>query len=209
MGLLATEFSHFSLSRLRKSDTVLPMAQVLTPLQPSFGKENKLDEERMVQISQGMTKSPEMIRSKRETKMMSSLSKHSNKNSVTFGLIIVREYKMTMGDNPSVSYGAPVQLDWEYQEQEEQDLEEYEKNRRIRRSLRHLVLNHYQRTEILEAAGFSHGDIRRAQAEMNRLKRQRYQTQTTAPASEVTQAVVAVGSKVKNLFGRKKKKAKQ
>lgn len=182
------------------------MAQVLTPLQPSFGNNGMLHEDRKMQMSPEVSKSAEM---KREKRQITSTSSAANKNSVTFGLIVVREYKMTLGDNPSVSYGAPVQLDWEYQEQDSQDLEEYEKSRTSRRHLRHLVLNHYQRMEILEAAGFSHGDIRRAQAEMNRLKRQRAQTQVTAPTSEITQSVVAVGSKVKNLFGRKKKKAKQ
>jgi hypothetical protein len=49
--------------------------------------------------------------------------------SVTFDKIIIREYALTIGDNPSCSIGAPISLSWKYSaEHIELTLDEYEQS---------------------------------------------------------------------------------
>jgi hypothetical protein len=90
------------------------------------------------------------------------MNAQETKPRVHFGDIDIRTYAMTIGDNPSVSIGPPVALSWSYKEEEEtQDLEEYEKLRKgRRRKPRYLVLNYYQRIEIIEGAGVEAKEIK-------------------------------------------------
>ena len=89
------------------------------------------------------------------------------------------------------SYGAPVGLDWEYIEYESLDLDEYENNRGKRRTLRALILNYYQRCDILENAGYTKSAIARATRAINKDKRQRNMTQFFAPVDKVQELVTA------------------
>jgi hypothetical protein len=62
---------------------------------------------------------------------------------VVFHEVLIRNYSQTIGDNPSVSYGPPISLDWDYEEVEPISLEEYEKSRGPRRNTRQMMLNYY------------------------------------------------------------------
>jgi hypothetical protein len=51
----------------------------------------------------------------------------NNKNNVQFSTVHVREYNLCLGDNPSVTCGAPISLDWYYEkEQSYSSVDEYE-----------------------------------------------------------------------------------
>jgi hypothetical protein len=85
---------------------------------------------------------------------------------VRFGSIHIREYAMTLGDNPCVSIGPPVMMSWEYTAKEEtsQPIEDFEKTRVGKRRHKHrLLLNYYQRHEILESAGVTKKEIQTAE----------------------------------------------
>jgi hypothetical protein len=81
---------------------------------------------------------------------------------VTFGSVSIREYHVRLDDNPACRIGAPVGIDWEYQERLDQPLDAYEASRATptnkRRQAHQLVLNYYQRRERLLAAGYSDDD---------------------------------------------------
>jgi hypothetical protein len=85
---------------------------------------------------------------------------------VRFGSIRIREYAMTLGDNPCVSIGPPVMLSWECTAKEEtsQPIEDFEKTRVGKRRHKHrLLLNYYQRHAILESAGMTKQEIQTAE----------------------------------------------
>lgn len=93
---------------------------------------------------------------------------------VKFQHIIVREYAQTIGDNPSVGYGAPITLDWEYEENEPLDLDLYEGARGGRRNIRQMHLNAYQRKNIfVHKYGFSEQEVKAAKKATNKVRSQR------------------------------------
>jgi hypothetical protein len=113
---------------------------------------------------------------------------------VRFHEIQVRAYEQTMGDNPSVSYGPPISLDWVYEELEPMDLEVYEATRRPRRTMRQMMLNFYNRRDILtRRCGFSEEELKVAKHEANKIKRGRAMTKALLPyqiMEEVMQSAV-------------------
>ena len=73
------------------------------------------------------------------------------KRNVSFSHLQVREYAITLGDNPSVSSGPPVTLDWSYDPQEKTAPVDAFEAVRIRRPSSHLVLSDRQRAQLLLA----------------------------------------------------------
>lgn len=70
---------------------------------------------------------------------------------------------MTLGDNPSVSIGAPVTMSDGYTELDSMTIDDYERSRSKRQSL---LLSYYERQEILNAAGISRKEIERAERQV-------------------------------------------
>jgi len=97
---------------------------------------------------------------------------------VMFSDIQIRMYSMTLGDNPSCSIGPPVQLDWNYEEYLPMDLQAYE-NARYYHDARYqeqLLLSADRRIKILQRAGFSYQQLRRAERAVLRVRRERMLT---------------------------------
>jgi hypothetical protein len=124
---------------------------------------------------------------------------------VSFSNVVVRGYCMTLGDNPSCSYGPPVCLDWKYEDIATVTLEDYEANRGKRRSLRQMVMSYYLRVEILEKVGHTQNEIKSVMKEVNKLKRQREMTKLFAPVMGVESALKSAGRKAKRAVGGPKK----
>jgi hypothetical protein len=93
---------------------------------------------------------------------------------VKFDKIIIREYAVTIGDNPSCSTGAPISLDWKYNAEQELTLNEYEEYvdgysqaKRISIEDRHKMLLEY---------GVSQSEIMGAAEDCRLIQEQRFQT---------------------------------
>ena len=99
-----------------------------------------------------------------------------SKRKIHFGEINVRDYGMTLGDNPSVSYGPPVTLDWDYEEYNAVAVDEYEFHRPPRRCLREMGLNYYQRKHILNLAGHTEEEFKEVKKIVKKWKTNRYLT---------------------------------
>ena len=58
----------------------------------------------------------------------SSSSSNGTKRSISFTTLEISEYPVTVGDNPAVPNGVPLQLDWEHNSESTQvlDVEQYE-----------------------------------------------------------------------------------
>ena len=71
------------------------------------------------------------------------------KRNVSFSHLRIREYAITLGDNPSVSSGPPVTLDWAYDPHEKTAPVEAFEAVRIRRPGSRLALSDRQRSRLL------------------------------------------------------------
>lgn len=128
----------------------------------------------------------------------------SVRKNVGFDSVSIRSYQQTIGDNPSVSYGPPIQLDWEYEQHDELDIDEYEFKRGIsRRTLRQLAITYYQRKAILSRNyGFTEEELKRAKKDANKIKIRRGLTNYFLPMMPVENAIESAGRKAKRLIGK-------
>jgi hypothetical protein len=123
------------------------------------------------------------------------------KRKVTFDFVHVRFYQRTIGDNPAVSYGTPIQLDWLYEEELPMRVDEYEGIHGKRRLPPQFVLNHYQRCSILSYyCGFSDNEIKIARRQVEKVKRERQVTKLMVKAMVVEDFLESVARKTKRFI---------
>ncbi|KAL3916827.1 MAG: hypothetical protein SGILL_005004 [Bacillariaceae sp.] len=104
------------------------------------------------------------------------------RHSVGFDSIQIRFYSQTVGDNPSCSYGTPIQLDWDYEQCDGVAVDDFEINRGKRRDLRQMVLSYYHRRNILSwQYGFGEDELKQAQKQADKIKLKRTITRTFLP----------------------------
>ena len=86
--------------------------------------------------------------------------KRSDEKIVSFSIVDVRDYSLCLGDNPSVSRGAPISLDWGYNDEQSYDIDIYEDDRcENRREPEELRLPSLERIQLLKGLGYSRGEI--------------------------------------------------
>ena len=120
---------------------------------------------------------------------------------ISFDYCEVRRYSQTIGDNPSCSYGTPISLDWDYEETVRTDLDQYEASKGPRKPLRGILLNYYQRREILiYRMGFSEEEVENAEKQANRIKRLRSFTKAMLPAQKIEEALQSAKRKATRLI---------
>ncbi len=126
---------------------------------------------------------------------------------VCFGVVAIRTYNQTLGDNPAVTFGPPIQLDWEYKEQGEIDVTEFEcsKGCRYRRNERQLRMNYYKRKHILtEEYNIDMEQLQRAKRDVNKAKFRREVTCYFLPIMKLEEALESAGRKTQRLLHRNK-----
>lgn len=137
---------------------------------------------------------------------------------VRFCFVVIRTYDRCVGDNPAVSFGAPIQLDWTYREYDPPiALDAYENSSAHlrRRSPRQLILSAHQRANILcTRFGYSADEVRRAEKEANKVRAQRSVTRALlatwiVPTATETLASMRSSSSSRSRRPRKKSKKQQ
>ena len=127
--------------------------------------------------------------------------------SVSFKDVQIRAYDQCVGDNPSVSYGPPISLDWSYEEMQAIGIDEYEDARGQRRTLRQMILSYYHRRNVLSwQYGVSDEDLRHAKKQANKVKFERSVTQYFLPVMAVENVIESAGRKAKRLVKGSEKK---
>lgn len=104
------------------------------------------------------------------------------KRSVSFSNLSIREYNLALSQNPSCSYGPPVELDWQYQRQCVVDVDDYEQRRSPRKSRRDMLLSPILRCRLLRQR-YSKDEVRHAMKEVAKIKHQRKMTDYWLPLS--------------------------
>ena len=121
---------------------------------------------------------------------------------VRFNSVEVREYPRILGDNPSVSAGPPITLDWVHNQRSSVSLplEDWEKYRENdRRSKQEIKVPDYIRTDWLIDAGFSGADLQRTVQEIEQAKKDRKVSITKSDFRDKTDVLT---ENVKRKFGR-------
>ncbi|KAL3807759.1 hypothetical protein ACHAXA_004226 [Cyclostephanos tholiformis] len=128
------------------------------------------------------------------------------KRQVRFGSIVIRDYDMILGDNPSCVSGIPLAISWNYTEYQPLDVDEYELHRSPRRSMENMQLNISQRMRLLSEAGFTKVDIHHTLKQINRTKRNRRLTAFLAETYPLMEDVEAAVESARRKFKRLIKK---
>jgi hypothetical protein len=124
------------------------------------------------------------------------------RRAVSFNSVMIRNFDQTVGDNPSVSYGPPISLDWMYTQSKPIDLNAYEKNRGPRRNARQMMLSYYNRRNILAwRFGATEEELKEAEIQANRIKRARALTKALVPTEKLQELVESASRKTKRRFG--------
>ena len=108
----------------------------------------------------------------------SEWSSSSSSSVVSFDTVNIREYRVTVGDNPSCSGGAPLSLGWHYNEEQlTLPLDRYEQCRDgQRRAMHEMKMPAHVRLETLRQWDVSTREIMKAQTECEVVKMQRWKT---------------------------------
>lgn len=133
------------------------------------------------------------------------LSTQNIPKSVVFKDLEIREYPIILGDNPSVTSGIPVTIDWMYKPLKSQELEEYENARVPRRDLYEMRLPAKVRTKLL-ITDFSQDELKKVYLATTKIQRQRKMTVANldTPLETASVAINSVKRKLK-LFLQKPK----
>jgi len=145
---------------------------------------------------------PDMSKIKTATKV-EERPRLRRQHSVGFASVVIREYDLTIGDNPSVSYGPPISLDWDYTQLASVTLEHYEAHRAPRRSLRQMCMNYYTRRNVLTYKfGYTEEQVKQASKQADKSKRERAVTKYFLPYAKVEDVLTSAGRKAKRGFKR-------
>ena len=163
-------------------------------------------EEIGVDVEDTDLKAAPIAKSQMKTCLKVEGSAKDKKNKVTFRHIVLRDYSLCIGDNPSVSYGAPISLDWGYLEYEPIDLDEYELNHGERRTLRQLLLSYYRRRDLLATYDITEDQMKLAWKDVKKVKKGLNMTRQFKlnPAVMVAEdAMESMGRKLRRIGGEK------
>jgi len=118
----------------------------------------------------------------------------------------IREYPIRVGDNPGVSKGAPLSIDWDPINESSHLIDNYENQRGERRRGFELRINSIDREEILFNAGNSRADIQYGTKEANLVKHDRKRTVELLHLSAWEEFIEGMKRVSKKLFQRKQRK---
>ena len=109
------------------------------------------------------------------------------KTRLIWGSVQIREYNRIVGDNPGVSVGPPLTLDWDYYEHEPIGLTDYEETRQKRKNFWRLRLSSVTRRNMLKNVfGISDEEIAAAEKGIEVIRKKR---ELTAKQSKLSTSV--------------------
>jgi hypothetical protein len=118
---------------------------------------------------------------------------------VRFGFVTIRNYDITMGDNPSVTSGPPVSLNWSYDQIPALSVCDFEAFRaaHTRAVDAHcLMISAENRRDMLRRAGFTEAQISNNEKRVAKIQNQRARTRMSMPFHLVEHAMRSAGRKM-------------
>jgi hypothetical protein len=150
------------------------------------------------------------IESTRDSTSAASLSSTSpstriSSSTVRFSVLEIRCYPMILGDNPSVTNGIPVTIDWKHDESVVCDVEEYEESRPPRRDRAELMLPSSIRSRLAMDTGSSRKEL---QEQLRQVNIQRNQRRRTLEREQLDRLEEALEKTWRVISGKKKRERK-
>ena len=105
----------------------------------------------------------------------------SLRKNVSFHTIDIAEHGYELGDNPSCTGGAPIQLGWEPIDKIQLEIDEYEEGKGRRRSKEELKLPALIRDHLARSAGASREDVKKATKEAQKVSKSRVKSLRQQP----------------------------
>jgi hypothetical protein len=132
-------------------------------------------------------------------KSQCSTARRSENLSVSFHTVEFRCHDQCVGDNPSVSIGTPIALDWPFEDTEPIDLNDYEAGREgSRRNLRQMMMNYFQRRTLLSYRyGITDKELDEAARAADKIRHQRSVTRALLPTFLLEDLVTSAARKTK------------
>ena len=134
---------------------------------------------------------------------------------VRFSLVTIRNYDITISDNPAVYSGPPIQLDWQYEEIAPLPVVDFETFKIQRRASSYqrqccihnadngvMIIYPEYRRGILRRAGFSDFEIQQQEKQVQRIQQERLRTKLTFPFYRVEYAMRSAGRKLQRKVAR-------
>ena len=118
--------------------------------------------------------------SKSTCRLSSCNSSSALDRSVSFHNVEIREYNMTIGDNPSARMGPPVGISWEHRNEVSMPLNDYEDGRGERRTQQEMIITRERKYDIIKESGVPNREIASTVRKTNKIKNQRMQTVNNA-----------------------------
>lgn len=121
------------------------------------------------------------------TSSSSSSSSSRTARRIRFGSVSVHSHALTLGDNPSVSNGLPVTLEWKAVDSKAFDMEEYETTCRSPKRRKNCVrkFSTKNRQDILEESGFSRETFEQVAKDIMEIKESRAKCCLSLDSTEV------------------------
>ncbi len=104
---------------------------------------------------------------------------------VTFKTVEFHSHALILGDNPAVSIGLPVSIDWKAVESVILDLDEYETSRPPRRDMCSLILSKTMRVRMLLKEGYARSHMTEVENEIKVIKKHRRKNARKGPWERV------------------------
>ena len=102
--------------------------------------------------------------------------KGSGEPCVRFSSVQIREYPITLGDNPGGIRGPPLTIEWKHELENTLSLDSYESDRPPRRSGNEMSIHAFDRETMLKNVGFSRSEITQLTKPVNVARNQRKKT---------------------------------
>jgi hypothetical protein len=127
---------------------------------------------------------------------------------VRFGELVITEFPIILGDNPAVTSGAPVTIDWTPQGEVSYKINVYESVRGTRRRRRKLLITVSNRAILLLAAGYSIDEIADASINAQQIKYGRQESMQNQSWDRLNMMMETTNSTLGTLIGNTGKKIK-
>jgi len=97
----------------------------------------------------------------------------ASSKSVTFGRVEIHEHEIQLGDNPSVSKGPPITLQWRARQTDVISVEEYEQSKPPSRCKHEMLLPRFVREDMLRHQGYSRSELKEAVEAVKKIQENR------------------------------------
>lgn len=129
---------------------------------------------------------------------------------VTFSVVEVRKYKLCVGENPAVTLGVPISIDWDYISEGTISLDEFEKtDHKTGKGEDELAIPSDERLRMVRQAGFTSEQIRLSVRAVNAAKMEREQTLYTLKNANQEEFMEKMRKAISNAILRRRSKKKE